>query len=161
MHLWFLNSRTKLWMEYVGTEHTRPVPFNIIPSVDDIISFATKIYACCNRIKPNAKTGALEKAEKDAYKKICETLVERYLRRVFGYNEFALPPERDESSDDVLLQKIEEHYDKWKDAFIGGLAQSLASTSQASEARSSKVTENSGVATEISENLTHDSGGLQ
>ena len=29
-------SRTNLWMEYVGDEQTRPVPFNLIPSVNGV-----------------------------------------------------------------------------------------------------------------------------
>ena len=32
-------SRTRLWMEYIGEEQTRPVPFNLIPTVPCIKQF--------------------------------------------------------------------------------------------------------------------------
>ena len=44
-------SRTRLWMEYVSDEQTRPVPFNLLPTIDGIKRFfstAWNIFSNCN-----------------------------------------------------------------------------------------------------------------
>ena len=42
IHTEHLYSQTRLWMEYVGPDKTRPVPFNLIPRLQTALDLCTK-----------------------------------------------------------------------------------------------------------------------
>ena len=103
IHTEHLYSQTRLWMEYIGEDKTRPVPLNLIPRLQTLIDL-------CTKPDKNAKK-LLREEEESAYKKVCNALVKRYLRQELGRSEDEDPLEAPENiclENDPLLKKIDD-----------------------------------------------------
>ena len=121
-----LFSQTKLWMEYTGDRSARPVPFNLIPSVQGIIDLFRRISSA-RSARAQRGVGVLEKNEESSYKNVCEALVKRYMEKEFGIpgrNE--IPKIKDISTtkdmsaeDDDFLQIIENSMNSWQEVLTG------------------------------------------
>ena len=63
-------SQAILWMDYLEDEQTLPVPFNVIPSLQQIIDFFAWITGCCCGKNDSERIAKLEKDEGDRYEKV-------------------------------------------------------------------------------------------
>lgn len=120
-------SRTTLWMEYVGDEQTRPVPFNLVPSADNLKNLIFGIRklvmkASCCREMSSHQISMMEREEKRKYSELCETLMLRYLRRKHGKTildqlsatEDTRTDHSTASDKDTFIKKVETYFKVWR-----------------------------------------------
>lgn len=112
-------ARTVLWMEYTSNGQGRPVPFNLIPSLENIKTFVifTKRKIKTWRINVDSNERRINRAEAKTttkYRKLCQILFERYL-----YKHYNIDVTKDKTSgvvedlNDLLLVKIKNKLDHW------------------------------------------------
>ena len=118
--------QTKLWLDYLGDEQTLPIPFNIIPRVHYVCTFIQWLSGCTS-CHNGDEVSVLVNAEEKRYRKICESLVKRYLRKQFGCMHLSDPlcADVDELRNDPLVEKIEIFYEQCK-SLKGGFGEELS-----------------------------------
>ena len=126
-----LFSQTKLWLEYVGDEQSRPVPLNLVPSLRRFVTWVR-----------NGKSAKLDRKlheeEELNYKNVCDTLIERYMRREYGFYTNDVIGDEYETNvynkrrkrNDPFIRRIETHFQMWQGMAHNGLQETRFSENQ-------------------------------
>lgn len=115
-----LYSRTIIWLDYIGEDEGRPVPFNLVPTVETVLWVVRMLVGKMRFIGGKENNEKYSQGDVRSYENVSTHLINRHIRKTFG---ISIGDEchvfsgkenvEDEDEDDAFLCIVNTYLQQW------------------------------------------------